>query len=448
MEIRKHIDTLIIHGSVLTMQASDSIIYDGAVAVDQGRIVAVGKTTELTQQYQAKKVIDAKYQWVMPGFVNGHTHMGMTLLRSSADHARSVRQWLKYYIFQFERDLLSYDFVYWSTMLACYEMIQSGITTVSDMYFMQDVAAEVVEIAGIRAILGETIFKRSDIARAEQVRQRMRMYKNSTFSIAPHSVYSCTEGTLRASAHYAQEHDIPVQIHVAEHISEVKKLKSVRGYSPIEYLDKLGLLNHQLLIAHGIHVSPADIKKIAHARASVVYCPTSNMKLGSGIAPVLAYHKAGIAVALGTDGAASNNNLNMISEMKIGTLLQQVFPTPQGNIMAYDLMHAATLGGARALNLSNEIGSLEPGKSADIIIIKNDDLSQLPWHHAYDQIVYATASDAVQTVMAQGKLLMHDRQMLTLSAYQQDLYAAVVKFQREILVLHKNLLLNTHGRSR
>lgn len=417
---------LIIHGTLVPM-TGQTVIPDGAIVIHEGVIVDCGIRAGFIHQYTATRTIDAANKLILPGFINGHTHAGMTLLRGVTDTAVTVHEWLNY-ILPLEKKLLSDDFVYYSTLLACYEMIQSGITTFADMYYREGASARAVQVAGMRAILGETIFTlpatlKSIFVSTERI----------TYAIAPHSLYSCDEHTLKTTYAYAQEHDLAYLIHVAEHGKEIEDLFERTGMSPGEYMHSLGILSARTIIAHGVHFSDTDLNILAQAGASIIYNPTSNMKLRSGVARVKKMQDTGIAVGIGTDGAASNNALDMMAELKTGALLQDLgTATYHKPLSPFEMVQLATSSGAHAVGLQGKIGTLEIGKRADIIIIDIDHMHQLPVHDIFSTLVYSSKSTDVETVIIDGELIMHNRKMLTLEPHLAELRDKIHEYQTKI----------------
>jgi 5-methylthioadenosine/S-adenosylhomocysteine deaminase len=405
---------LMVKGTLVPM-VNENIISDGALAIHDGIIIACGKSSELLSRYQASTVLESEGSAIMPGFINGHTHVGMTLLRGVADNAKNLQEWLNDYIFPLEKKFLSEDFVYWSTLLACYEMVQSGITTFADMYFFEAAASKAVAHAGIRALLGETIFLQDDISYAQEFCALPKESALITSALAPHSLYSCDAQTLVKAYAVAQSLDVPFIIHVAEQNQEVVQLQKKTGMSPAEYMQSLNILSCRVIIAHGVHFSDSDLEIIGKSGASIVYNPTSNMKLASGIAHVKSMQEHGIAVGLGTDGSASNNSLDSFAEMKTGALLQSLcLPDYCKPLTPFEVVKLATADGARAIKMGSSIGTLEVGKRADIIMVRYDNLHQLPGYDLFSQFVYSSKSTDVQTVIIDGKIVMHNRKMITL----------------------------------
>lgn len=424
---------LIITGTLVPM-ASQEIIKDGAIVVHAGRIIDCSSSKNITGRYKADTLLEAPDSLIMPGLINGHTHVGMSLLRGVGDKAKNLHEWLTDYIFPLEKKVLNEDFVYWSTLLSCYEMLQSGVTTFADMYFFEHVITHAVELAGMRAVLGETIFLEQDIEYAQEFCIKLKNNAMVTPAYAPHSLYSCSAETLQTAHKQSIEHKVPFIIHVAEQNQEVVQLRKKTGLSPAEYMHSLGILTSNVIIAHGVHFTESDLKIIAHAGASIIYNPSSNMKLASGIAPIKSMLEAGIAVGLGTDGTASNNALDSFMEMKTGALLQDLCVTEYCKpLTPFEMVKLATCDGARAIKMGDKIGTLEVGKQADIIIVSAQELHQLPNFDVFSQLVYSSKSTDVQTVVIEGKIVMHNRKMLTLFDQVKQLRERIQFYHDKIL---------------
>ncbi len=427
------VDILIVHGTIVPM-VSKEVLLDAALAIKSGKIIAIDTTQRIVDRYSAQTVLDAHHKVILPGFINGHTHVGMTMMRGVADDAKNLQQWLNNYIFPLEKKILSEDFVYWSTMLACYEMIQSGITMFADMYFFENASAKAVLQAGMRAILGETIFIEQDISYAEEFCKEFNNNQSIKPAFAPHSLYSCDAQTLITTHKKSQEAHVPFIIHVAEQKNELYELYKKTGMSLGQYMLSLGILSDNVVIAHGVNFSDSDLKIIARSGASIIYNPSSNMKLGSGIAHVKSMQEYAIPVGIGTDGVASNNSLDSFAEMKTGALLQDLCIADYCKpLTPFEVVKLATIDGAHALSMGDKIGSLEVGKSADILMMGNQAFHQIPDFDVYSQIVYASKSTDVHTVIIDGKIVMHDRKMLTLERYKNDMYEKINFYKAQIL---------------
>ena len=415
-------DLLVTNGTVVTMDAQRRVIDDGAVAILGDTIVAVGKGVEIRSQYESARSIDARGALILPGLINGHAHAAMSLFRGLADDL-ALNEWLQKYIFPAEARNVTEDFVEWGTRLGVLEMLQSGITTYADMYYFEDMVARVTKEAGMRGVLGETIIDlpapdNKTVAQALAYTQTyLDHWKGDPLiapAVAPHSMYTCSEGTLKASAALARHNGAPILIHLAETPFELEQSRSKRGLSPVAYLERIGLLGPDVVGAHCIWVDAADISTLAHFGVGCIHCPSSNMKTAAGVMPVIEMIAAGEPVGLGTDGAASNNNLDLFEEMDLAAKLQKLARRDARALSAETVVEMATIGGARALHLEKQIGSIETGKKADLILVDTNAPHATPMYDVYSQLVYALKAPDVRTTIVAGKLVMEDRRMLTL----------------------------------
>lgn len=426
----RRVDILISHGTVVTMAGPN--IDDGAVAIDKGVIVAVGKSADLAKRYAAADTINARGMAILPGFVNAHTHAPMTLFRGIADD-RDLMDWLQHFIFPAEARNVDREFVRWGTRLAAAEMIASGTTTFTDMYYFEsDIAAEAKK-AGLRGVLGETMIdfpapdnKTWDAAVA-YVRDFVKKWQGDrliTPALAPHAAYTVSRAHLEQVRALATELHAPILIHVAETKNEGAQIKeNTSALSPAAYLDSIGFLGHDVVAAHGIWLTADDIKMLAAKRVGVAHCPESNMMLASGVAPVVDLRQAGVALGLGTDGpAGSNNNLDMLEEAASAARLQKITRADPKALSARDVLEMATIGGARALGMEDRIGTLEAGKRADVVVIDLQQPKTQPVYAVESAIVYAASGSAVVTTIVEGQVLMRNRKVLTV-----DVAAAVAK---------------------
>ncbi len=418
----KSIDLLVRGGTVVTMDARGRVIEDGALAVNRGRIVAVGTRAEIEKNYAGREVIEARGRVVMPGLVNAHTHIPMTLFRGLADDL-DLNEWLTQYIFPAEAKNVTEDFVRVGTRLGLAEMIRGGTTTYCDMYYFEDAVADETAKAGVRGVLGETVidFPVADnktheeaMAYAQKFIAKWRAHALITPAIAPHAPYTVSEEHLKDIRDFANRTGAPIVIHIAETRKEVADIMRDHGASPINYLARIGLLRDDVIAAHVVYADADEIALLKHLGVGVVHNPQSNMKLASGVAPVPQMLAAGVALGLGTDGAASNNDLDMWEEMDTAAKLHKLTSNDPRVVPARAALEMATIGGARALHLEREIGSLEAGKRADLIVVDADDLHQTPRYNVYSQLVYATKAADVRSVVVEGKVLMRDRRLLTL----------------------------------
>ncbi len=418
----KQVDLVVRGGTVVTMDAARRVIEDGAVAVSGGKIVAVGKRADVERRFSGREVIDATGRVVMPGLVNGHTHVPMTLFRGLADDL-DLNDWLTKYIFPAEAKNVSEEFVRAGTRLGLAEMIRGGTTAYCDMYYFEDAVADETSRAGVRGVLGETVidFPVADNKTHEQAMAYVERFvakwkgnKLITPAVAPHAPYTVSEEHLRNVAAFSKRTGAAVVIHVAETRKEVDDVTRDHGASPFDYLARIGFLNDKVIAAHGVHVTDEEIGVIKRLGVGVVHNPQSNMKLASGVAPVPQYLKADVSLGLGTDGAASNNDLSMWEEMDTAAKLHKVTTGDPKVVSAQEALEMATIRGARALHLERETGSLEEGKRADLIVVDMNDLNQVPVYNVYSQLVYATKASDVRTVVVEGRVLMRDRKLLTL----------------------------------
>src|ERR1051326_9151352 len=407
----KRVDFVVSGGTVLTMAGAN--IDDGAVAIDKGVIVGVGKRADIAKEFIGKQTISAKGNAVLPGFVNTHTHVPMVLFRGIADD-RDLMDWLQHYIFPAEAKNVSADFVRWGTRLGAAEMIRCGTTTFTDMYYFESVVAAEAKKAGLRGVVGETMIdfpvadnKTWDEAVA-YVRKFVKEWQGDrliTPALAPHAPYTVSEAHLRQVRALATELHAPILIHVAETQNEIKTIKEQHnGLRSGAYLDSLGFLGRDA----------DEIKTFVQRGTGVAHCPESNMMLASGVAPVVDMRRAGMNVGLGTDGpAGSNNNLDMVEEMASAARLQKGSKGDPQALSAHDVLEMATIGGARVLGLDKKIGTLERGKRADLVVIDLQQAKTQPVYAVESAIVYAASGSSVVTTIVDGRVLMRDRKLFT-----------------------------------
>lgn len=420
---KQHID-LIIEGSyVVSMAAESNVQKDAAVAVDKGVIIAIGPASEISLLYQAAVTLPGENKIVMPGLINGHSHAAMTLLRGVAEDM-ALLDWLNNYIFPAEVKFVDADFVRIGTELACWEMIRGGTTTFVDMYYFPDVIAEVVESCGMRALVSATVIdQRSPDAEnaADSLEKGLAFIerwkgKNSRITplFGPHSNYTLNAEQLRAVREAAISAGVGITIHLSESPYEVQNSKISYGMTSIELLDSIDFFDVPTTGAHVVWPTEAEILILAERKVGVIHNPTSNMKTAAGIAPVTAMLKAGVHVGLGTDGAASNNDLDMWEEMRLAALLQKVSRMDPEVLPAKQVLTMATRGGAEAIGLGTSIGSLEVGKRADIIQLSFDDVHFVPIYDVISHLVYVADEQDVTSVVVDGKILMKDKEILTI----------------------------------
>ena len=412
-------------GTVVTMDAARRVIASGAVAIDGSRIVAVGPAEEIAAAYRGRVVVDAAGQVVLPGLVNTHTHAPMVLYRGLADDL-ALMDWLQQYIFPAEAKTVNPAFVRTGTRLAALEMIQSGTTTYADMYYFEEEIAAVTRTAGLRGVLGQTILQfpvpdartpAEGLARTAAFIARFKGDDLVVPAVAPHALYTNDPATLTAARDLAAREGVPLLIHLAETEDEVKAARERAGTSPTGYLESLGFFTGaRTLAAHGVWVSADDITTLARRGVGVSHNPESNMKLASGTAPVTGYLAAGVALGLGTDGAASNNDLDMFEAMRQASFLAKHATRDPRAVGAATALEMATLGGARALGMADRIGSLEAGKQADLITVRMNRTRQTPLYDPISHLVYTTRGDDVDTTIVNGRVLMRGGVVRTLDA--------------------------------
>ncbi|HLG96038.1 MAG TPA: amidohydrolase family protein [Bryobacteraceae bacterium] len=408
---------------VVTMDAQHRLIENGAIAISGQRILAVGPRADIDRHYQPRQRVDPPNALIMPGLINSHTHAAMSLLRGIADDMK-LQDWLEKFIFPAEAKNVSPDFVLWGSRLACLEMMLSGTTTFVDMYYFEDRVAQAAQEAGLRGVLGETIlrFKSPDSPTPKDAlaytEKFIQQYKNDPLIVpapAPHAIYTNDDADLRAARKLANKYSVPLIIHLSETKTENEDAIRVRGMTPTRLLDALGVLDGPTIAAHGVWLDDTDMQILKAHGTGIAHCPSSNMKLASGIAPVVKLLAAGIPVGLGTDGpAGSNNDFDLMEEMNLAADLQKVATGDPRVLPAEKAVEMATIEGARVAGLEKQIGSLEPGKRADLITLRLDRPHAVPMYNVYSQIVYALKASDVQDVAVNGKPIVRDGRPLTL----------------------------------
>src|SRR3989440_4652715 len=437
---RKTVVELIVSGgTVVTMDGARHVIENGAIAIKAGRIEAIGRANEIDQRYAAREVINTTGKVVVPGLINGHTHVPMTLFRGLADDL-DLQEWLTKYIFPAEAKNVTEEFVRVGTRLGLAEMIRGGTTTYCDMYYFEDAIADETSKAGMRAVLGETVI---DFAVADNKTNAEAMTYVESFvkkwqgnalivpAIAPHAPYTVSEEHLKAVRAFSDRTGAPIVTHISETKREVDDSIKAKGASPIDYLNRIGFLNNRVIAAHVVWPTEEELSLLKKLGVGIVHNPQSNMKLASGVAPVPQMLKDDLPVGLGTDGAASNNDLNLWEEMDTAAKLHKLISKDPKVLTAQEAFEIGTIRGARALHLDKEIGSIEKGKRADLVIVDLDDLHQTPYYNIYSDLVYATKAADVRTVIIEGRVVMRDRRLLTLN--EQDIKARARVFREQII---------------
>src|ERR1043166_7717699 len=416
-------DVLILGGTVVTMDANRRVIENGAVAVEKGVIVDVGNSTELRKKYPRLNLIFANSEVIIPGLINTHTHVPMTLFRGISDDL-DLNDWLTKYIFPAPAKNVDEQFVRAGARLGLAEMIRGGTTAYCDMYYFEDAIADETKKAGVRGVLGETIidFPVADnktnaeaMAYTERFIQKWQNDGLIVPALAPHAPYTVSTDHLKAIRAMSDKYNAAVVTHVAETKKERDDIKRQYGDTPVDYLNKIGFLSNRVIAAHTIWITDEEIDVMKRLGVGSAHNPQSNMKLASGVAPVPAMLAKDVAVGLGTDGAASNNDLNMWEEMDTAAKLHKQYSNDPKTLPAEQAFEMATIRGARALHIDKITGSLEVGKRADIDIVDLDDLNQTPYFNIYSSLVYSTKANDVRTVIINGRIVMLDRRLLTLS---------------------------------
>ena len=444
---RTSVDLIVAGDYVVTMADDQPVIHDGAVAVDHGMIIAVGPRDDVTASYRARQTVTGHDRVVMPGLVNGHTHAAMTLLRGIADD-RELIDWLTHYIFPTEQRFVDEDFVRVGTELACWEMIRGGTTTFVDMYYFPDAVARAVEKCGLRVLVAASVInqKSPDAADAVQsLRQaaefvgRWKGRNNRIIpAIAAHAIYTLKPEQLVEIRAKARELGVPVSIHISESRFEMDYSQRNFGTTPVKFLDGLGFFNGPTIGAHLVWPTDEEIGLLAERHVGVIHNPTSNMKISSGIAPVARMLKAGVAVGLGTDGAASNNDLDMWEEMRLAAFLQKVATMDPQVVPARTALRMATLGGAQAIGLEREIGALTAGRRADVIQVSLDDVHFLPLYDVISHLVYVAHERDVVTVIVDGKILMSEGKVRSVDEKRVRSEATAIAARIRAVVIDKS----------
>lgn len=433
------VDLLISGGAVVTMNGDRRIFENGFVAVRGERVVEVGDAAALkAKNYRARQTIDARGKVVLPGLVNAHTHIPMTLFRGIADDL-DLQDWLTKYIFPAEAKNVTRDFVIAGTRLGLAEMIRGGTTAYADMYYFEDAIAEETKKAGMRGVLGETVIdfpvpdNKTWEAALGYTESFVKRWKGDTLitpAIAPHAPYTVSAEHLNQVKAFADKHDVPIIIHLAEAPTETKTIAERYNTRPALYLEKIGFLSSRLLAAHVVHVNDQEIEILKQREVGVAHCPQSNMKLSSGAAPIPQMLKLNLRLGLGTDGAASNHDLSMWEEMDTAAKLHKLVTMIPTVVTAEQALEMATIGGARALHMEKEIGSIESGKRADLIVVDLNALHLTPMYNLRSHLVYAAKASDVTDTIVNGRVLMRNRRLLTLD--EEAVKAAARKYQKQV----------------
>lgn len=437
--VKAKCDLIVSAGAVLTMEPPFRILREASIAIQDGVIAAISSPADIDARFEAREVVRRPGSIVMPGLVNTHGHAAMTLLRGIADD-RPLMEWLQKFIFPVEGKYVSPDFVKAGTELACLEMIRGGTTTFADMYYYESDVASVVDGAGMRAVLGETwldfpVPPHKDLEEAKTYTRaflaKWKGHRRITPAVAPHAPYTCSKATLLAAKALADELKVPLLIHLSETQDEQKQIKEKYGTTPTQWLDSIGFLGPNVVAAHGVWLSAEDMGVLKARKVSVAHNPESNMKLASGIAPVVAMRNAGVTVGLGTDGVAgSNNDLDMFDAMDFAGKLAKVATMDSTVLPARDLLKMATIDGARALGIGDVTGSLEVGKMADLIAVDLNDPRTRPIYDIASALVYTARASDVSLTVVDGKVLFDEKGWRTLKP--QDVMKAAEEWRKKI----------------
>jgi 5-methylthioadenosine/S-adenosylhomocysteine deaminase len=440
-------DMIISNAMVLTMDKKFNFFPSGALAIKGDKIAAVGKNQKILEDYSAPEFIDATGKLLMPGLINTHTHVPMTIFRGYADDL-PLHEWLYEYIFPIESEFVTKENVWIGTKLGIAEMLRSGTTTFNDMYYYVDEIAQLVDKTGIRAVLSESVINfpapnsptpDEGLSTSGSLIEKWGNHPRITISLGAHSPYSCSPSLIKKAKALSDKYKVPFNIHVAETMLEFKDCLERYGLSPVAYLDSLGVLDKNVIIAHGVHLTKDDIEALANKGVSVAHNPECNMKLSSGVAPVPELLTAGVKVGLGTDGVASNNDMDMFHEMNTAALLHKLSRKDPTVMNARSVLEMATIGGARVLGMEKQIGSLETGKKADMILLDMMQPHAHPLYNIYSLIVYSLKGSDVETVIVDGKVVMKDRKFANLDI--DGLYSKVedvaVKIRERSRIINK-----------
>jgi 5-methylthioadenosine/S-adenosylhomocysteine deaminase len=442
-----NISDLIIHDvMILTMNPDFKVYVDGAIVIKNDRILAMGETSDILEKFSAREIIDGSGRLIMPGLINTHTHVPMSIFRGYADDM-PLHEWLYDYIFPVDSEFVNSENVTLGTKLAMAEMIRSGTTTFNDMYYHIEDIAKVVDQVGMRAVLSESVIDfpapnsptpADGLKTAEELIKKWGNHPRITISVSAHAPYSCSAELIQSAKALADKYQVPFNIHVAETRKEFDRTMKDFNLTPVGYLDQLGVLGSNVIAAHGVHLTPEDIDILAERGVSVAHNPECNMKLASGVAPIPELMKAGVKVGLGTDGVASNNDLDLFDEMNTAAILHKLNSMDPTVLDAQSVVEMATMGGARVLGMEKDIGSLEPGKKADMILLDMMQPHAHPIYNIYSLLVYSMKAADVETVIVDGKFIMRDRKLLHLD--EKSIYGKIEEVA--LRIREKNNLLS------
>ncbi len=437
------VDLILTAETIVTMDAEYSIFKHGAIAIKDDTIIAVGPQDEILQHHSASEVIDIGSRVIIPGLINAHSHVPMTLLRGLVDDLR-LDVWLMGYMMPVEREFVSPEFCRLGTLIACAEMIRGGVTCFADMYYFEDTVAQVTKDAGMRAICGQSILKfptpdaesfEDSLAASRSFIEKWKDDPLIIPAVAPHAPYTCTEEILEACRDLAMEFDVPLHIHISETKGEVEDWRETYDMPVVPWLKKLDLFDAKVIAAHCVHIDDGEIHTLEHAGVGIAHNPSSNLKLASGFAPIIEMLDTGLQIGIGTDGTASNNDLDMFEEMRLTSFIAKTVTSDPTALPARNVLEMATRMGAKALHIGHLTGSLEPGKRADLIAIDQDRTHNIPHFErepqaVYSRLIYATKSSDVQDVMVNGRWLMRDSELLTVQ--ESELFSQAAQYAANI----------------
>lgn len=416
------IDSMLHPTWIATVDAQNTVLTDYSIVIHEGRIHDIQPKQAILDKYTSDVEINLDNQLMIPGLINSHTHSPMSLMRGLADDL-PLMDWLNNHIWPAEQKHVSADYVYDGSLLACAEMIRSGTTCFNDMYFFPEETARAVEHAGMRAKLGLILIdfpsayaKDADEYLSKGLKLHDQLSNNSLIStaFAPHAPYTVSDEPLKKIAMYAEELDIPIHIHLHETEHEVEQAVASSSKRPIERLNELGMMSPRLLAVHMTQLTKEEINLLAETGTHIIHCPESNLKLASGFCPTHDLQQAGVNIAIGTDGAASNNDLDMLAEMQTAALIAKAIANNASALPAEDALRMATINAAKALGLNTEIGSIEVGKSADITVVDLSDIENQPVYCPVSQLIYSAGRENVSNVWVAGNHLLKDRELTTL----------------------------------
>lgn len=431
-------DFIIQDAMILTMNQNYDFYKSGYLVIKEDKIIDLGDDKDIMNRYTAPRVIDGSGMLLMPGLINTHTHVPMTIFRGYADDL-PLYEWLYEYIFPIESEFVTKENVVIATKLAIAEMLRSGTTTFNDMYYYVDEIARLVDETGIRAVLSESVIDfpapnsltpADGLRTSESLLQKWNNHPRITISLSAHSPYSCSSDLILSAKALSDKYHVPFNIHVAETRKEFDESLARYGFTPVAYLNDLGVLDQNVIIAHGVHLTAEDIEIVAQKGVSIAHNPECNMKLSSGVAPIPELLKAGVKVGLGTDGVASNNDMDMFNEMNTAAILHKLHANDPTVMNARSVLEMATINGAKVLGMENEIGSLEVGKKADMILLDMMQPHAHPLYNIYSLIVYSMKGSDVRTVFIDGKIVMQDGRFAHLD--ELGLYAKVEEVANRI----------------